>query len=172
SQSVVLLAGAAPWTRTDAHALSSLGELLQMRLLERLREALGGTYSVSVNTAFSRRIRQEWQVAIQYGSAPAQADTMYAAVREEIARLRSAPPTAAEVERVKEQQRRELEVQQKQNGYWLNTIRTRVEHGDALDTLGDYLTLVNGLTAESLSAAARKFLSEENRARFVLLPEK
>jgi len=111
-------------------------------------------------------------VAIQYGSAPAQADTMYAAVREEIARLRSAPPTAAEVERVKEQQRRELEVQQKQNGYWLNTIRTRVEHGDALDTLGDYLTLVNGLTAEELSAAARKFLSEENRARFVLLPEK
>jgi zinc protease len=171
SQSVVLLAGAAPWTRADAYALSSLGELLQMRLLDRLREALGGTYSVSVNTAFSRRIRQEWQVAIQYGSAPALADSMFAAVRNELATLRSTPPTAAEVERVKEQQRREFEVQQKQNGYWLNTIRTRVEHGDPLETLGDYLSLVNGLTVDTLSAAARKFLSEENRARFVLLPE-
>jgi predicted Zn-dependent peptidase len=47
-----------------------------------------------------------------------------------------------------------------------------VEHGDALDTLGDYLALVNGLSAEALSAAAKKFLGEENRARFVLLPEK
>ena len=172
SQSVVLMAGEAPWTREDAYAISSLGELLQMRLLDRLRESLGGTYSVSVSSAFSRRLRQEWQVVIQYGSAPEKADTMYAAVREEIAKLRTTPPTTAELERVKEQQRRELEVQQKQNGYWMSTIRSRVENGDPLETIGDYITLINGLTVERLSAAAQKFLSEENRARFVLLPEK
>lgn len=172
SQSVVLMAGAAPWTREGAYTLTSLGELLQMRLLDRLRESLGGTYSVSVSTAFSRRIRQEWQVVIQYGSAPEQADTMFAAVRDEIAKLRSTPPTVEELERVREQQRRELEVQQKQNGYWLSTIRSRVENGDPLETIGDYLTLVNGLTVEKLAAAAKTFLSEENRARFVLLPEK
>jgi zinc protease len=172
SQSVVLLAGAAPWTREDAYAFSSLGELLQMRLLDRLRESLGGTYSVSVNAAFSRRLRQEWQMVIQYGSAPEKADTMFAAVREEITKLRTTPPTTDELERVKEQQRRELEVQQKQNGYWLSTIRSRVENGDPLETIGDYITLINGLTVEKLGAAAKKFLSEENRARFVLLPEK
>jgi zinc protease len=172
SQSVVLLAGSAPWTRDEAYLLTSLGELLQMRLLDRLREALGGTYSVSVTSAFSRRLRQEWQVAIQYGSAPEKADTLFAAVRDEIAKLRTTPPTLAEVERVKEQQRRETEVQQKQNGYWLSTIRNRLEHGDPLETIGDYLTLVNGLTADKLAASAKKFLGEENRARFVLLPEK
>lgn len=172
SQSVVLLAGAAPWAREDAYLLDSMGELLQMRLLDRLRESLGGTYSVSVNSAFSRRIRQEWQIAIQYGSAPDKADSLYAAVRDEIARLRTAAPTAAEVERVKEQQRREFEVELKQNGYWLNTMRSRVENGDPLETLGDYVTLINGLTADKLAATAKKFLGEENRARFVLLPEK
>lgn len=171
SQSVVLLAGAAPWSRDDAYLLDSMSELLQMRLLDRLREALGGTYSVSVSGAFSRRLRQEWQVAIQYGSAPEKADTMFAAVRDEIAKLRTVPPTAAEVERVKEQQRRELEVQQKQNGYWLTTVRNRVENGDPLETIGDYITFINGLTAEKLAATAKKFLTEENRARFVLLPE-
>lgn len=172
SQSVVLLAGAAPWSRDDAYVLESLGELLQMRLLDRLRESLGGTYSVDVSTAFSRRLRQEWQVVIQYGSAPDKADTMFAAVRDELAKLRTTPPTTAEVGRVQEQQRRELEVQQKQNGYWMSTIRSRVENGDPLDTIGDFLTLVNGLTAERLGAAAKRFLAEENRARFVLLPEK
>jgi zinc protease len=172
SQSVVLYAGTAPWNRDESYTLSSLGELLQMRLLDRLRETLGGTYSVNVSTAFSRRIRQEWQVAIQYGSAPDKADTMYAAVRDELAKLRATPPTAEELERVKEQQRRELEVQQKQNGYWMSTIRSRVENGDPLETIGDYVTLINGLTVEKLGAAAKKFLTEENRARFVLLPEK
>ena len=172
SQSVLVMAGAAPWSREDAYALTSLGELLQMRLLDRLREALGGTYSVNVSTAFSRRLRQEWQIVLQYGSAPDKADTMYAAVRDEIAKLRTSPPTADELERVREQQRRELEVQQKQNGYWLSTIRSRVENGDPLETIGDYLTLVNGLTVEKLAAAAKQFLGGENRARFVLLPEK
>jgi zinc protease len=81
------------------------------------------------------------------------------------------PATAAELERVKEQQRREFEVSQKQNGYWMNTLRTRVENGDPLETIGDYITLINGLTVEKLSAAAKKFLVESNRARFVLLPE-
>jgi zinc protease len=171
SQSVVLLAGAAPWGREDAYLLDSMGELLQMRLLDRLRESLGGTYSVSVSSAFSRRLRQEWQIAIQYGSAPEKADSLFAAVRNEIAKLRTAPPTAAEVERVKEQQRREFEVELKQNGYWLSSMRSRVENGDPLETLGDYLTLINGLSAEKLAATAKTFLSEENRARFVLLPE-
>jgi zinc protease len=171
SQSIVLIAGAAPWTRDDSYALTSLGELLQMRLLERLRESLGGTYSVSVSANFSRRMRQEWQVAIQYGSAPEKADTMFAAVREELEKLRTTPATAAELERVKEQQRREFEVSQKQNGYWMNTLRTRVEYGDPLETIGDYITLINGLTVEKLSAASKKFLVESNRARFVLLPE-
>ena len=171
SQSVVLLAGAAPWTRDEAYLLDAMGELLQTRLLDRLRETLGGTYSVSVSSAFSRRIRQEWQIAIQYGSAPEKADTMFAAVRDEIAKLRTAAPTAAEVERVKEQQRREFEVELKQNGYWLSSMRSRVEAGDPLETLGDYLTLINGLSAEKLAATAKKFLGEENRARFVLLPE-
>ena len=72
---------------------------------------------------------------------------------------------------MKEQQRREFEVSQKQNGYWMNTLRTRVENGDPLETIGDYITLINGLTVEKLSAAAKKFLVESNRARFVLLPE-
>ena len=171
SQSVVLLAGRAPWTRDEAYALSSLGELLQMRLLDRLRESLGGTYSVNVSSAFSRRLRQEWQLAIAYGSAPEQADAMFAAVRDELATLRTTPPTAAELERIKEQQRREFELSLKQNGYWMNTMRQRVEHGDPLDTMGDTMTLINGLTVDKLAAAAKTYLTEQNRARFVLLPD-
>jgi zinc protease len=124
-----------------------------------------------VSSAFSRRLRQEWQLAIAYGSAPEQADAMFAAVRDELATLRTTPPTAAELERIKEQQRREFELSLKQNGYWMNTMRQRVEHGDPLDSMGDTMTLINGLTVDKLAAAAKTYLTEQNRARFVLLPD-
>ena len=142
-----------------------------MRLLDRLREALGGTYSVSVSTAFSRKPRQEWQVAINYGSAPEKADTLYQAVLQELDSLRRVPPTAAEVARVREQQRREREVAHKQNGWWAGVLRERVENGDDPTTVFSDDALIAALTAEKLAAAAKIYLNESNRVRFVLLPE-
>lgn len=171
SQTAILMAGAAPWSREDSYLLSSVGEVLEMRLLDRLRESLGGTYSVSVSAQYSRNPRQEWQLVIGYGSAPDKAESMFAAVKQELDSLRRVPPSAAEVERVREQQRRELEVARKQNGYWLSTIRSRLENGDDLGTIGNEDPMIAGLTAEKLAAAAKKYLTEANRARFVLLPE-
>ncbi len=171
SQTALLLAGKGTWSREQAYLLSSVGEVLEMRLLDRLREALGGTYSVSAQTTFSRRPRQEWQVAISYGSAPDKADALYQAVLQELDSLRRVPPTAAEVERVREQQRREGEVARKQNTWWTSVLRDRLENGDDPTSVFSDDALIAGLTAEKLATAAKVYLDETNRARFVLLPE-
>jgi zinc protease len=170
SQTLVLLAGQGPWSREAAWQLTSLGELLEMRLLDRLRESLGGTYSVSVNTGYSRALRQEWQLTISYGSDPAKADTMYQAVVSVLDSLRRVPPSADEVERVREQQRRALEVQRKQNGYWMAAIRGRAEYGEPLDGLLDDERLISAVTPAAMHEAANAYLGTPNRARFVLLP--
>ncbi len=171
SQTVMMLAGVAPWSREQAYLIGSVSELLQMRLLDRLREALGATYSVSVNAGLSRRPRQEWQLVIDFGSAPDKADTLYRAVLQELDSLRRVPPSAAEVERVREQQRRSLEVSRKQNNWWAGVLRDRIENGDDPTTVFSNEALIGSLTAEKLAAAAKVYLSEANRARFVLLPE-
>jgi zinc protease len=166
-----MLAGTANWSREEAYLIGSVAELLQMRLLDRLRESLGATYSVSVNAGLSRRPRQEWQLVIDYGSAPEKADSLFAAVRQELDSLRRVPPSAAEVERVREQQRRGLEVTRKQNSWWAGVLRDRIENGDDPTTVFANDALIAGLTAEKLAAAAKVYLSETNRARFVLQPE-
>jgi len=172
SQTALVLVGAEPWNREQAYLLSAVGEVLEMRLLDRLREALGGTYSVTVNTNFSRRPRQEWQLVIGYGSAPVKADTMFNAVLQELDSLRRVPPTVAEVERVREQQRREVELARKQNGWWLSTLQGRLDNGDDVTAVLSDDALISGLTAEKIAVAAKKYLNEANRARFLLLPEK
>jgi zinc protease len=171
SRSLLMLGGAGTWSRDEAFLLSSVGELLEMRLLDRLREALGATYSVSVNTLFAREPRAEWQLLIDYSSAPEKADTLFAAVRQELDSLRRVPPSAAEVDRVREQQRRGLEVARRQNGWWLQGLRDRLEHADDPAGILGSDALIASLTPQKLSAAAAIYLSEANRARFVLLPE-
>lgn len=171
SNTLLLMMGAAPWTREQAYLVSSLGELLEMRLLDRLREAMGGTYGVSVSASLSRAPRQEWQVAVQFGSAPNRADALYEAVLQEMDSLRRVAPSAEEVERVREQQRRELEVARKQNGYWVSALATKLQFGDDPTTVLQAEQLITGVTPAQLLEAAKVYLSTTNLARFVLQPE-
>lgn len=171
SATLVLLAGPATWTREESYAASSLGDLLEMRLTDRLREAMGGTYGVSVSASISREPRQEWQTGIQFGSAPDRADTLFKAVLQEMDSLRRVAPSNAEVERVREQQRRELEVAKKQNSYWLSAIMSKLEYGDDPTTIPQADALIAKLSAQQLLAAAKKYLDTANLARFVLQPE-
>jgi len=171
SNSLVLLTGSAEWTREQSYLASSMGELLEMRLLDRLREAMGGTYGVSVSASLSRAPRQEWQVAVQFGSAPDRAEALYKAVLQEMDSLKRVLPSAAEVERVREQQRRELEVARKQNAYWMSALATKIEFGDDPSSVLQAEQLMAALTPAQLMAAAKKYLDTANIARFVLQPE-
>jgi zinc protease len=81
------------------------------------------------------------------------------------------PPTAAEVERVREQQRRSNEVSRKQNGWWTGVLRDRLENGDDPTTVFVNDELIAGLTPGKLAAAAKTYLDEGRKARFVLVPE-
>ena len=171
STTLMMVTGEAPWTREQAYLASSLGQLLEMRLLDRLREAMGGTYGVSVDASISRAPRQEFQVGIQFGSAPARADALYQAILQEMDLLRRVAPSAKEVERVREQQRRELEVARRQNGYWLSALSTKIEFGDDPATIMQSEQLISALTPAQLLAAAKVYLNTANVARFVLVPE-
>ena len=53
SQTILVYAGDAEWSRSEALAIRVAGEMLQIRLRERLREELGGTYFVNVNGGLS-----------------------------------------------------------------------------------------------------------------------
>lgn len=171
SRTLLILNGAARWSLEESESFSALGELLEARLLDRLREALGATYSVSVNSNFARRPREEWQMVVEYGSAPEKADTLFSIVRQELDSLRRAAPSAAEVERVREQRRRQVELAHRQNSYWLDGLRERLELGEDPGSLFAAEPVIAALTPEKVWAAAKKYLTEQDRARFVLLPE-
>lgn len=171
AQSLVVFHGPATFSPTERHALRSLSEYLEIKLLEELREALGGTYSVSVSGNLQRVPREAFSLSINFGSAPERADTLYAAVRRVLAAAQGGAISDADVAKVREQQLRQLEVSLRENNYWLVNLGARVENNEPLENLPRYGDLVRGLTAAQLRAAAERYLAGANVARFVLLPE-
>ena len=170
ASTLVIYHGTTPFSPETRYALRSLSEYLEMRLLENLREALGGTYSVSVNGEATRLPHPEYSVSIEFGSAPERADSLFRSIVAVIDSAKAGAITEGDVQKVREQQLRTLEVNRKENGYWLGNIAARLENAEDPRGLLAYEGFIRGLTAGQLQAAARRFLDGANVARFVLLP--
>lgn len=172
AQTVTMYTGPATFSAAERYAIRSVSEYAEMKLLERLREALGGTYSVSVGGGLEQWPAQRFQVVIQYGSAPDRVDSLDTAVRSVLDSIKAGAITEADVAKIREQQLRALEVSLKENGYWLSNIAGRIEYGEDPRGLTAYRDFIRGLTKEALQAAARKYFAGDNVARFVLVPQK
>ena len=93
----------------EMHRARAASTLVSMRLRDILREQLGGTYGVSVN--YGNTIPQSGYgtMTVSFGSAPDRVDGLQKAVLAEVTRLRADGPSADDVQKVQEMERRELE---------------------------------------------------------------
>ena len=172
AQTQLIFTGPMDYTRPNVFALSSLAEVLTIRLRETLREDMGGTYGVSVQPSPSRYPRAEYEMRIGFGSAPERVDELTKAALAVLDSVKASGATAKELEKVKETDLRERETNLRQNSYWLSALYAYDYNGwDMKDILG-YETMVKALTSDTIRDAARRYLDTANYARFTLLPEK
>lgn len=108
----------------EMHRARAAASVLNIRLREILREELGGTYGVAVGFTNSPPIKGYGRMVIQFGSSPDNVDKLVDAALKEIERLKTEGPSADDVAKVKELERRDLETNAKQNSYWLGSMQT------------------------------------------------
>jgi len=173
AQTFVFFTGETTFDPASRYAMRSLGELLEMKLLDNLREALGGTYSVSAKGSLSKYPKPEYQFVVNFGSSPDKADLLWKTVLAVIDSVKQYGATAAELQKVREQQTRLQEVREKENAYWAGNIAARIENGEDPRGLVTYTRdFIEKLSSDQIRDAAKRYLDTTRFARFVLLPEK
>ena len=170
SATVWVFAGEAEWTREEALALEVAGEMLGIRLRERVREDLGGTYSIQVSARASWLPDHEYQVAIIFGSDPDRVEELAEEVEVELAWLRDGGEQDY-LDTVKELLRTAREEDLRDNGFWLDQIRALTQRGESLTEIGRFDERLEALTLEQVVAAAQRYLPTDRYVRVVLLPE-
>jgi zinc protease len=108
----------------EMHRARAAASLLGIRLRDILREELGGTYSVGVSYNSTLPLKGYGAMTVQFGSAPENVQKLSDAVLKEVERLKTQGPTAEDVAKVKELERRDLEEATKQNAYWMGSLQT------------------------------------------------
>ncbi|MFN2635950.1 MAG: M16 family metallopeptidase [Gemmatimonadaceae bacterium] len=171
ARTALVFTGPFEYTRQNRYYLSALGELLNIKLREALRENLGGTYGVSVSPSATRDPRPAYRFTIGFGSAPERLEDLTAAALAQIDSVKRFGVTPEYLTKVKEAAFRSRETALKQNEYWISQIASFDQAGWPLAEIPAGDALIASLTSQDIQAAATKYLRTDNYVRVSLYPE-
>ncbi len=171
SQTVISFFGDAGKDEFEMHRVRAAANVLSIRLREILREELSGTYGVSVGYDSSLPLPGYGAVIIQFGSAPENVETLTKAVFTEVERLKAQGPTADDVNKVKEMEKRDLETNARQNQYWLGSMQTVHMYGWDPVGIARRPQRTDSLTPEILHGIFKKYFPSDRHTVVTLKPE-
>ena len=146
--------------------------MLDIKLTEKLREEAGGVYSPSIRSSYDKLPKATYNLTIAFGCSPANVDKLIKITLDEIEKIKTNGPEKVDVEKVIAEEKRSVELQLKENGFWNSYLLDQYSDGEDLNFINRYnKDLIDKISVESIKKAANKFCGE-NLAKFVLLPEK
>ena len=171
SRTILLYAGDMDWSRQEALTIDVTGEVLGIRLRERVREALGGTYSINVNTAGTQALPDpEYQVYVLFGSDPDRIEELRDEVFDQIDWLQMGGEQKY-LDTAKELFRTNREEDLRENRFWIDQISDATKRGEPFTGIVGFDDLLDGVTLEDVAAVAQRYLTYDRYVRVVLLPE-
>jgi len=167
----IVFPGEFEYTRQNRYDMYSMMQVLRIRLREVLREDMGGVYGVGVWASMSKNPTAEYSLNITFGCSPDRVGELTDAVLTEVKKIMNESPDQANVDKVKESQRREREINIQKNAYWLNSLAVYYREGRDLENFMKFNELIEGFSAEDAQAAATKYFNLDNMIQVTLYPE-
>ncbi|WP_342087007.1 M16 family metallopeptidase [Dyadobacter sp. OTU695] len=152
--------------------IEALQEILQIKLIESLREEESGVYGVSVSEGTDKFPSGHYRFSIGFGCAPENVDKLVKRAQEEIGKIKTNGADQKDIEKFVAETQRKTETALKTNGFWLDYLDDNTFLGDDLNEVFEQDRLLKSVTVASTKAAAQKYFNDDNFIKVVLMPEK
>ncbi len=176
-KSEVAIVFSGPFEYDDAHrlALRTMALVLQSRLLDTIRQELGGHLQHHGHAGHGQvpaaAVHRADRLDVRSG---AHRHARAARVRRDRVRQGHARSRRGQVALIRETLLREFERNSQDNGYLLNQISRRYEEGGGADIAAalDMRERIAALTGDAIQQAAQTYLDTGNYVKVTLMPEK
>lgn len=163
--------GETPYNPDEQMHVQGLVEVMNIRLIENLREEMGGIYGAGMYGQLNKHPYENYSFGITIPCGPENVDPLIEATLDEIRKIQANGPTETDLNKVKETWKQQYRVNIKDNGFWARAIIQSIENGTDPMRILSYPDRVDALTADHIRKAALKYLDPEKRIQFVLNPE-
>lgn len=169
---LALYSGGIPYSESLDLKAQAISEILNIRIIENLREKIQGIYGGGIPVQFEKIPYSHYSFFLQLPCGPEKVDTLLQAANAEIQSLIKNGPSQENLDKVKKQWKEQHKVDIKENGTWLSELQAFYFPGDNPDYFINYDKQVDALTTKDIQDAAKLLLSTKNVVTGILRPEK
>ncbi len=169
---LAVFSGETPYSEDAALKADALTEVLNIRIIEELREKVQGIYGGGIFGELEKVPFASYSFIAQLPCGPEKADTLTKALQNEINKVRTSGIEESYLTKVKQQWKEAHKEAIKSNSSWAGKLIESKVEGDDMDRFINYEKYVDKLTAADIKKAANTFMSGTNLMVATLMPEK
>ena len=152
--------------------LQALGEVLNLKVIEVLREKMSMIYGGGFETSMGQHPYGHYSVALNLPTGPENVDKVIAAAFAEINKMKTDGPSAADLEKVKLNWITRQQKSLRENRYWMSQLMGSVTQGRDPAHILRYEQRVRAITPQAVKLAAQRYLDMHNYVQVVMYPER
>lgn len=168
---VSLYHGEVPYTEDFALKAQAVAEVLNIKVIEQLREKLGGIYTGGFQAEVAKEPYSQYSMMMYLPCGPENVDKLLTAAAEEIRTLQEKGVDAKDLDKVKSQWREKYRVDVKDNTYWSGKLEDILFWGRDRSNVLKYEQWIDSLTPADIQQTAKLLFDGKNEFVAVLNPE-
>jgi zinc protease len=159
-----------PWNERDAFMTGVLGDILEMKYIDKLREEMSGVYTVRAKASFQKIPYSFASLQLRIPCSPDNVDSLVNAAIAVIRKIQTNGVDEKDIIKVKETRRRELETAMQTNNYWITAVQDAIlnETSFATVTKEEY---IDQITVEEIQRITKEYFDAGEYLEVVLYPE-
>jgi zinc protease len=147
-----------------------LADILDLRLIDEIREKQGTTYSPQVSSSASTAFKGYGFVSTSIEAQPEKLAPFFNDVGKIAADLRTTPVSADELDRAKKPAIEALEKRKQTNEFWLGQLSGAQTDRRKLDAIRSSTSGIQRVTAADVQSMAREYLRDDKAYKVVVVP--
>jgi zinc protease len=163
--------GVTEWNYDNLYDLAALTAALDILLVEKVREEVGGTYSIYSTFSLDNIPDEDYRIIVQFSAEPERVDELIGIVNSIIENISSNGISADYVAKVSESQRLNYRENLERNNWWLAQIKFLVSQDLDWRYATDKNEWYDALTAEDIQQSVRRWIDEAVYGEIILFPE-
>jgi len=168
---VSLYHGEIPYSEDFSLRTQAVSEVLNIKVIEDLREKLGGIYSGGFQAEVSKEPYPHYQIMMYLPCGPENVAKLISASDAEIKSIQEQGIEQKDLDKVKSQWREKYLTSIKENAWWSDKLERIIFWGQDKSHVLDYEKWIDGLSTTDVQQAARTLFSGKNEFVSILNPE-
>lgn len=156
----------------DYYVVKTLGDILQLRYTQSLREEQGGTYGAGVYAGLSKKPQQKASISVYFDCNPDLADKLVATVHEEMNKIKNGEIQQNDLDKTLTSYLKEREEAKNYNSYDVSLLKNFYLEGYNMSDSENFEQIIKSITMKDVQKMMANILNNSESYEIVFKPEK